>query len=159
MLYSFLLISILAESFFMWNRVDYFFVIVFSRIFFSVLYRFSDFLFTINYYFINYRKFTVKVNLKHSFPELSKKEIKNITKKFYQNFSDYIVKTIKLFTLSKKEIRKIHTHLRIENLMHSCTKKCCNFSFWTFFVIGNAIKGKICLQIRNKYRIDSEMDK
>lgn len=71
-----------------------------------ILYRLSDFLFVIFYYIIPYRKKVVVDNLTQSFPEKSKQEIRKITKKFYLNFTDIMVESLKNFSISKKQVYK-----------------------------------------------------
>jgi KDO2-lipid IV(A) lauroyltransferase len=53
-------------------------------------------------------------NIKNSFPEKNKKEIRKIAKKFYINFSDYIVETLKSFTISENELKVRMQHLNQE---------------------------------------------
>ncbi len=59
-------------------------------------------------------------NLRKSFPEKSETEINAICKNFYQNFADYIVETLKTFTVSNNELRvrvqHINQHLFSEAL-------------------------------------------
>ncbi|MES2797443.1 MAG: lysophospholipid acyltransferase family protein, partial [Bacteroidota bacterium] len=64
----------------------------------------SDFLFYVNFYFIKYRRKVVELNLVNSFPEKSKAELLNIEKKFFRILTDYIVESLKSFTISKKAI-------------------------------------------------------
>lgn len=47
----------------------------------------------------------VKENMSLAFPEKSAAEIHEIVKKFYHNFFDIVLETIKLLTISKDEIR------------------------------------------------------
>ncbi len=70
-----------------------------------MLYRISDLMFLFIYYLIPYRKKLVFKNLNKSFPEKSDKEIQQIARKFYRHFCDIIVESIKLFSISEKEIR------------------------------------------------------
>lgn len=70
------------------------------------LYFISDILFLISYYIVRYRKKTVQINLKNSFPEKTGKEIEEISFKFYRHFSDLIVETIKAYQISEKELNK-----------------------------------------------------
>ncbi|HCZ36441.1 MAG TPA: acetyltransferase, partial [Cytophagales bacterium] len=67
---------------------------------------FSDFLFFMSYRVVGYRRKLVKKNLKNSFPEKSKAELKSIEKEFYKNLCDYAVETLKLLTISETELRK-----------------------------------------------------
>jgi len=72
-----------------------------------ILYAFADLVYIILYYLIGYRKSTVQLNLRNSFPEKSEAEIKKITKKFYHQFSDTFVENIAIFKMSKKQILKM----------------------------------------------------
>ena len=78
-----------------------------------VLYRLSDGLYYIVYYVARYRRKVVYSNLTSSFPEKSPAEIEHIAKKFYSFFCDYMVETIKLFSIGEKNIRK---RMRFEGL-------------------------------------------
>jgi KDO2-lipid IV(A) lauroyltransferase len=83
-----------------------FFLKLLSRIPLPILYWFSDFLFFMSYHVVGYRRKLVKKNLKNSFPEKSKTELKSIEKEFYKNLCDYAVETLKLLTISEAELRK-----------------------------------------------------
>lgn len=83
-----------------------FFLKLLSRIPLPILYWFSDFLFFMSYRIVGYRRKLVKKNLKNSFPEKSKSELKLIEKEFYKNLCDYAVETLKLLTISEVELRK-----------------------------------------------------
>jgi KDO2-lipid IV(A) lauroyltransferase len=48
----------------------------------------------------------VRKNLIHSFPEKDLKEIIKIEKGFYSFFCDYVVETVKLYSMNEKEIKK-----------------------------------------------------
>ncbi len=73
---------------------------------FWVLYGIADFIFVLVYYVVRYRRKIVAKNMRDSFPELSDKELKKIARKFYRNFADYIVETIKLNHISDEEIKR-----------------------------------------------------
>jgi KDO2-lipid IV(A) lauroyltransferase len=77
----------------------------FSKLPLKVLYVFSDFIFFLIYHIVGYRKKTVRENLKNSFPEKTQKELKTIQKKFYRNFSDYLVETFRSFSISDRELK------------------------------------------------------
>ncbi|WPO84478.1 lysophospholipid acyltransferase family protein [Chryseobacterium sp. JJR-5R] len=85
-----------------------------SKLPLKILYIFSDIMFFLNYYFVGYRKKVITQNLKNSFPEKSDAEIAAIRKKFYRNFSDYLVETIKSFTISETEARVRMQHINQE---------------------------------------------
>lgn len=55
---------------------------------------------------VGYRRKVVRVNLAASFPEKSASELRKIERRFYRNFSDYIVETIKLLHISDEEMRR-----------------------------------------------------
>jgi len=73
------------------------------------LYGFSWFIYVLLNYLIGYRRKTIYTNLKNSFPEKSETEIKLIQKKFYKNFADYMVETLKSFSITQEELNKRHT--------------------------------------------------
>jgi len=77
----------------------------------KILYIFSDIIFFLNYYFVGYRKKIITQNLQNSFPEKSAEEISEIRKKFYLNFSDYLVETVKSFTMSETETKVRMQHI------------------------------------------------
>jgi Kdo2-lipid IVA lauroyltransferase/acyltransferase len=77
-----------------------------SRLSFTILYAFSDFLFIVSYYLIGYRIKVVRKNLKNSFPEKSNGELRKIEKQFYKDLCDYGVETLKLLTITKEELKK-----------------------------------------------------
>lgn len=70
----------------------------------GVLYVISDGLYQLVFRVVGYRRKVVRKNLTDSFPEKSEQEIIKIEKDFYHWFCDYIVETIKLMTMSRKEM-------------------------------------------------------
>lgn len=69
-----------------------------------LLYTIADFLFVVLYHMVRYRR---KVALKHisdSFPDKNHNEHQRVCRKFYRNFADYIVETIKLGHISDREM-------------------------------------------------------
>lgn len=72
----------------------------------GVFYRLSDGLYYLVYHVVRYRRRVVYANLRSSFPEKSEAEIERIAKDFYSFFCDYIVETIKFFSMGEKNIRK-----------------------------------------------------
>jgi KDO2-lipid IV(A) lauroyltransferase len=73
---------------------------------FPLLYILSDVFYFFTYYAIRYRKKVVFTNLRKSFPEKSETEINAIAKKFYASFCDVFLETIKILTISEKELLK-----------------------------------------------------
>jgi KDO2-lipid IV(A) lauroyltransferase len=71
-------------------------------------------MFFLNYYLVGYRKKVITQNLRNSFPEKTEEEIRDIKKKFYLNFSDYLVETIKSFSISETESRVRMQHINQE---------------------------------------------
>ncbi|MDI9879867.1 lysophospholipid acyltransferase family protein [Flectobacillus longus] len=78
-----------------------------SRLPMPVLYVFSDFLFFVSYYLIKYRRKVVIMNLQNSFPEKTAKEHQMLAKAFYHNLCDVIVESLKLLTISVKDLEKM----------------------------------------------------
>lgn len=79
---------------------------LFSLLPFFLLYRISDLAFAILYYIIGYRKKIVLNNLRHCFPEKGEDELKKIARKFYRNFTDNWIETVKLLSISKTGLNK-----------------------------------------------------
>ena len=73
---------------------------------FPVLYFISDIIYGLMFYCFGYRKKVVFQNLKNSFPEMTDAERKRIAKRFYHHLCDLIVESIKIFTISEKQIKK-----------------------------------------------------
>lgn len=73
---------------------------------FWVLYGVADGFFVLVYYVVRYRRKVVRKNLTSSFPEKSEKEVKQIERRFYRWLCDYAVETIKLLSISDKNLLK-----------------------------------------------------
>lgn len=82
------------------------FLYIISLLPFFILYGMADFFFVIIYYVIGYRKEVVMKNLRNSFPDKSEKELKKISRRFFRNFIDNWIETIKLLSISKKSLNK-----------------------------------------------------
>jgi len=85
------------------------FLYVLSLLPFRVIYIISDFFYALIYYVIKYRRKVVDNNLAIAFPEKSVDERKKIAKQFYKNFTDNFIESIKLLSISKKELNKRFT--------------------------------------------------
>jgi KDO2-lipid IV(A) lauroyltransferase len=66
-----------------------------------VLYRVSDVLAFLLCYVVRYRRRVVLANLLLAFPEKTEKERIRIAKKFYRNFTDNFIETLKLLSASR----------------------------------------------------------
>ena len=82
------------------------FLYVFSLLPFWVLYLFSDGISFLLYHVFHYRKDVVFKNLQKAFPEKTQAERNAIAKKFYRNFTDNWLETIKLLSISGKRVGK-----------------------------------------------------
>jgi len=78
----------------------------FSLLPLRVLYLFSDLTFFIMYRLMKYRKDVVMGNLGIAFPEKTMEERKKIAREFYLNFTDTFIESIKLISISKKQVLK-----------------------------------------------------
>lgn len=81
-------------------------IILLSHIPLRIMYVISDCIFYLLYYVIRYRREITRKNLVGSFPEKSEKEIKQIEKKFYRFFTDNIVESCRMISISKEEISR-----------------------------------------------------
>jgi Kdo2-lipid IVA lauroyltransferase/acyltransferase len=80
---------------------------------FRVLYIVSDFFYIMVRYIFRYRRRVIAENLNFAFPEKTEKEKKQIAGKFYHHFTDLMLETVKLHTISENEM---NDRLRIEGL-------------------------------------------
>jgi len=76
---------------------------------FWVLYGISDFMYLILKDVVKYRKKVIYENLTFAFPHKNKAEIKQIANKFYRHFCDFSLETIKMHSMSKKQLDKRFT--------------------------------------------------
>ena len=83
-----------------------FFLKSLSLIPFKVMYVLSDGLYYLLYYVIRYRRLIVHKNLTESFPEKSEQEILQIEKKFYRYFTDQVLESTKMATISPEEMSR-----------------------------------------------------
>lgn len=93
-----------------------FFLILFSYVPFCLLYIISDGLYFLVYYVFRYRRRIVRKNLTESFPEKSEDDIKKIEKNFYSFFTDNILESLKMFTISRKEMLRRVKFVNVEEV-------------------------------------------
>ena len=84
----------------------YILILPLSLLPYPLLYLISDIIFLLIYRVIGYRKEVVFTNIKNSFPNKSKQELKKIMSDFYVHLCDIIMESIKGFTISEKQLRK-----------------------------------------------------
>ena len=91
---------------------------------YKFLYFISDYiLFPLLYTCIGYRRKIVHKNLFHAFPEMTDEERLVIEKQFYHFFCDYFFETIKLVSVSKKEMKRRIEMTGLDALNHAFEKK------------------------------------
>jgi KDO2-lipid IV(A) lauroyltransferase len=86
--------------------IVYGFLYLVSLLPFFILYGIADIAFLIIFYIIGYRKEVVITNLRYAFPDKTEKELKKIRRRFFRNFIDNWIETIKLLSVSKKALNK-----------------------------------------------------
>ena len=77
-----------------------------SRLPLGVLYVLADLCFPLLYHVARSRRKVVTENLNNAFPELTPRERRKIRRRFYRWFCDYVVETLKLLTMSRKEMMR-----------------------------------------------------
>ncbi len=96
----------------------------FSLLPFAVLHRISDLAYLILYYVAGYRKEVVMKNLALSFPEKTEAERVAIAKRFYKNFCDNFIETIKLMSASREwQERHFKADFSIVNKVYESGRK------------------------------------
>jgi len=73
---------------------------------YPVLYFISDGLFVVIYKIVGYRKKVVLQNIANSFPDKTHEEHLRITSAFYKHLCDLVVESIKVFTISEKQVKQ-----------------------------------------------------
>ena len=81
-----------------------------------VLYVLSDLLYLLVSRVVRYRHRVIWNNLLTSFPEKTPQELKQIQRGFYRYFCDYLVETIKLMTISERQLRRRMTFTGTDEL-------------------------------------------
>ena len=87
-----------------------------SSIPFKAMYVLSDALYYVVYYIVRYRRAIVRKNLTDSFPEKSEKEIACIEQQFYHFFTDQVLESCKMATISPAEMKKRMRFTNIESV-------------------------------------------
>ena len=72
----------------------------------GALYVISDGVALLLRHVVRYRRKVVRKNLAESFPDKSAAELRDIERRFYRNFADYIFETVKLLHISDKEMAR-----------------------------------------------------
>lgn len=130
------------------------FIYVFSLLPMRVLYLFSNLCYLLVFFVVGYRRRLVWRNLKSSFPEKTRKELLLIESRFYRWFCDYIFETIKLTSISEKEMRRRMQFEGLEEIrqdianQHSATVYLGHYCNWEWVSsLGIHLPDVICGQI------------
>lgn len=87
-----------------------------SHIPFPLLYIISDGMYYLLYYIIRYRRRVVRSNLVSSFPKKDIVEIKQIERGFYRFFTDNMLESVKMASMTKEEYGKRMKFTNIEDI-------------------------------------------
>jgi len=128
-----------------------------SKLPLKIQYIFSDLIFITGYYIVGYRKNIVTENLRNSFPEKSDESIKEIRKQFFKNFSDYLVETVRSFTISSRELRVRVQHIN-QDIFHEAHQEGKNvillaghvFNWEWFNALATVIPQEKCFPVYRK---------
>ncbi len=149
-------------------KIIYYFMFTFwyllSLLPLRVLYVVSDLLYYPLYYVVRYRRPVVRKNLTNSFPEKQLEEIVRIEKRYYHFFCDYVMETIKLFTMSEEQLKRRMTFEGTEQIvdeLEQSDKELCfvylgHFGNWEwiaslpYWVPDKVLCGQIYHPLRNE---------
>lgn len=127
-----------------------------------VLYLLSDLSYYPFYYLIRYRRNVVRQNLVECFPEKSEAEIIGIERNFYHFLCDYFAETIKLFSMSRREIQRRMTFSGLDKVKEILKTQdvvlymghYCNWEWVTSFPLHmqdvDVVSGQIYHRLRNE---------
>ncbi len=77
-----------------------------ARLPLGILYGISDLAAPLLHHVLHYRRDVVRDNLKACFPEMTAHELHKVERRFYRNFTDSFVETLKLLHISDAEMRR-----------------------------------------------------
>ncbi len=80
------------------------------------LYLLSDGIYFIVFYIVRYRRRLVHKNMTDSFPDKSAKEIVRTEKQFYAWLCDYLVESVKMLSMSERQMRRRMTYVGVEQV-------------------------------------------
>lgn len=102
------------------SRIGVFFLYLISLLPFWLLYIISDVVYILLYYIIGYRKAVVRENMTNSFPNTDPATRLEYERKYYRYLGDLMVETIKMLTISKKDVvrRMIATDKQTEDMLN-----------------------------------------
>ena len=83
----------------------------------GVLYVFSDFMYLVVYKLVGYRIKVVRNNISSSFPDINDEERLRIEREFYHWFCDYMLETIKLLSISDRQLHKRFKVINAEEII------------------------------------------
>ncbi len=96
-------------------RITYGLLYLVSLLPMRALYVVSDLMYP---FALFYRRKVTRRNLAEAFPELSDSERKKIEHRFYHQLCDYMVETVKLFSISKTELTRRMTFGGLDDIRH-----------------------------------------
>ena len=131
-------------------NTGYAIIYLFSLIPFWLMYIISDVLAFFLAKVIRYRNNVIKDNIQKAFPNLSQKEINKITKDFYRRFCDNFLETLKLISISEKELNKrFTTDVSLLHQLRTETDKNVTIALGHFF---NWEMGNLALALNNPFQ-------
>src|SRR4051794_27780899 len=88
----------------LFTRFLLFLLTAISRLSWRKLYKLSDIFRFLIFEVGHYRRKVIMTNLQNSFPDYGENKIESIARKYYRNFTDIVFETIKLRSISKKDL-------------------------------------------------------
>ncbi len=135
-------------------RITYAICYIVSLLPLRLLYIISSCLYPVMYHVVRYRRAIVRKNLSDSFPEKTEAEIVRIEKDFYAWLCDYFVETLKMLSISERNIKRRMTFIGYEQMDESmrqgkgCSLYLGHYCNWEWITsIPLFLKNGICSQI------------
>lgn len=72
---------------------------------FGFLYLLSDLLYFLLYRLLGFRTGVVRGNMRRSFPQATEAQLRPLERRFYRHFTDLLLETIKLFSISREALQ------------------------------------------------------
>jgi KDO2-lipid IV(A) lauroyltransferase len=102
-----------------------------------LLYVLADVLYFPLYYVVRYRRRVVRRNLTSAFPTKDERDIRRIERGFYHYFCDTSIETLKLFSISKRNLMRRMTFEGVDEMVADMERQQKTFSFVYLGHYGN----------------------
>ncbi|MCY1720542.1 lysophospholipid acyltransferase family protein [Prolixibacteraceae bacterium Z1-6] len=131
---------------------------------FRIIYALSDLIYFLNKYILKYRYRVTTENLKAAFPQKTEEEITQLRNKFYHRLFDFLTESVKLYSMSAKEMAKRMDYSGLQELEDITAKRegaivlAFHYNNWEWCSYTQAVFKHPILMVYNPPRNNSPME-